>query len=45
MNSVLTSEKLQQHLAHDVAVVKYGVQNISLECNDCYEVLADTDEL
>lgn len=43
MNSELTSEKLKEHLYHDVAIVKYGDENISLECNDCNEVLSDTD--
>ena len=43
MNSELTTGKLISHLFHDVSIVKYGEVNISLECNDCSEVLADAD--
>lgn len=43
-NSDLTPEKLVQHAYHDVVIVQYGDHNTSLECNDCNELLADTDD-
>lgn len=44
MNSELTPEKLVKHAYHDVVIVQYGNHNTSLECNDCNELLADTDK-
>jgi hypothetical protein len=43
MNSELTTEKLLVHYGHKIVIAKYGDQNIALECEDCYEVLADGD--
>lgn len=41
MNSELTAEKLIKHYGHKIVIAKYGNENISLECETCYEVLAD----
>lgn len=41
MNNVL-KEKLAQHLGHKVSVVKYG-DCLTLECEDCNEVIFDSD--
>jgi hypothetical protein len=45
MNSELTDEKLMRHLGHKVVIVAYGdpAVNVSLECEDCDELLADCD--
>ena len=37
----LTKKQLKEHKGHELSLVKYGNQNISLECEDCYEVLCD----
>ena len=37
-------EKLRGHVGHDVVVVMYGGQNISIECEDCCEVLYSVDK-
>ena len=45
-NTVLW-EKLKKHIGHSVEIVCYGdeenPQNISLECNDCGEVIIDAE--
>lgn len=48
MNSELTPEKLKAHHGHRVTIVTYKMAggtpvNYALECEDCYEVLADCD--
>lgn len=48
MNSVLTLDKLEEHAGHDVVITAYGQPdlppvNFTLECMECYEVLADAD--
>ncbi len=47
MISELTTDKLLQHAYHHVVIVKYGNDktdvNVSFECEDCNEVLADGD--
>lgn len=43
MNSTLTSQKLLDHVGHDVVIVTYGDVNIALECETCCETLADAD--
>jgi hypothetical protein len=38
---------IKEHIGHDVEVVTYGNGhngNASIECNDCYEVLACEEE-
>jgi len=40
--------KLKDHTNHDITIVSYGnkttgIVNISIECNDCSEVLIDLD--
>ena len=45
METTLLYERLQNHCGHNVAIVKYGigVGCYSLECEDCNEVICDTD--
>lgn len=47
MISELTTDKLLNHAYHKIVIVKYGEEdnfvNVALECEDCYEVLADSD--
>lgn len=50
MNSNLIAKKLLEHKGHKIIVVTYGENpalrtpyNVSLECETCYEVLADAD--
>lgn len=45
MTTKLTKLKLIAHKGHKVVIVSYGTptQNISLECETCQEVLADSD--
>jgi hypothetical protein len=31
------------HVGHHIAIVVYGNENIAVECNDCHEVVVDTD--
>jgi hypothetical protein len=38
-------EKLSQHVGHNIACVQYGHVNVSIECEDCHEVLVDSDVL
>ncbi len=44
---VTSFEELRSHIGHDVTVVYYGREgnpvNVSIECNDCNEVLFDID--
>lgn len=46
MNMILWNE-LKKHIGHDVEIVYYGdkdnPENISLECNDCGEVILDAE--
>lgn len=39
----LTLEEAKNHLGHDLTIVKYGEQNISVECETCSQVLQDWD--
>jgi len=44
--SVSSFEELRHHLGHHVVVVVYaGDANAAVECEDCYEVLIDFDNL
>lgn len=37
-------DKLREHVGHNVVVVMYGEENVSIECEDCSEVLYSVDE-
>jgi hypothetical protein len=39
----MDSERLLEHVGHDIRIVTYGKQNVSLECYDCYELIYDKD--
>lgn len=41
----LLYQRLQEHCGHDIAIVKYGIGKgcYALQCEDCNEVLFDTD--
>lgn len=41
----LLYRRLSEHCGHNVAIVKYGIGQgcYTLECNDCNEVVCDTD--
>lgn len=41
----LLYQRLSEHCGHDVGIVKYGIGQgcYCLECNDCNEVICDTD--
>jgi hypothetical protein len=44
--SVLTVEKLMEHINHHLATAIHGLEwimNVALVCEDCQEVLADWD--
>lgn len=45
MDGNLLYERLAQHCGHNVVIVKYGIGDgcYSLECEDCNEVICDTD--
>ena len=48
MDGNLLYERLAQHCGHNVVIVKYGIGPqycgcYSLECEDCNEVICDTD--
>lgn len=34
---------LKKHVGHDVSVVMYGEENVTIECSDCHEVLRSVD--
>ena len=36
-------QKLREHCGHNVRISNYGEDNYTLECEDCNEVLFDTD--
>lgn len=36
-------EKLSDHVGHDVEIVLYAGENVSVECLDCGEVIIDRD--
>lgn len=44
---ITNGDELLTHFGHKIEIAKYGrgeeIQNISIECVDCYEVLGDTD--
>lgn len=40
----LTPESLVKHKYHDIVIVGHGVNKTSLECNDCYTLLASTED-
>jgi hypothetical protein len=35
---------LKEHVGHNISCVMYGDQNVSIECNDCNEVLHSIDK-
>jgi hypothetical protein len=37
------SERLLEHVGHNVVIVTYAGENVALECEDCYEVIMDFD--
>lgn len=41
--SALDYKDLSRHVGHNVQCVQYGKQNVSVECEDCSEVLFDFD--
>ena len=43
--NALLYDRLEQHCGHNVSIVKYGlgVGCYTLECNDCNEIIMDTD--
>ena len=43
--NTLLYKRLQEHCGHNVSIVKYGlgIGCYALECNDCNEVIMDTD--
>ena len=45
MDDNLLYERLSQHYGHNVVILKYGMGDgcYSLECEDCNEVICDTD--
>jgi hypothetical protein len=44
---ITNGEELLTHYGHKIEIVTYGrgeeIQNISIECVECYEVLGDQD--
>jgi len=41
---MIDGERIREHYGHDIVVASYGGgQHYSLECNDCYEVIMDSD--
>ena len=42
--SVINYEELKKHLGHKIVCVEYGKQNMSIECENCNEVLLDFDK-
>ena len=43
--SVQNFEDLAEHFGHTLTVALYGeVDNVAIECEDCYEVLLDFDK-
>ena len=46
--SVNSFKELEQHVGHNIVCIYYGrkgeEQNVSLECEDCNEVLLDFDK-
>ncbi len=34
-------EELKEHLGHKIVCVSYAEQNVSVECEDCNEVIID----
>jgi hypothetical protein len=43
--SVNNFEGLKEHIGHKIVCVSYGspIENVSIECEDCNEVLLDFD--
>lgn len=41
--SVANYEELAEHVGHELEVVKYGDENIVIECLDCSEILVSFD--
>ncbi len=37
-------EELEKHVGHKIVCVKYGEQNVSVECVGCNEVILDYEE-
>jgi len=42
--SVFSYESLETHVGHKIVCVRYGNQNVAIECEDCCEVLLDFDK-
>lgn len=47
--SATNFDELYKHYGHDVVVAQYTtqtneVENVAIECNDCFEVLMDYDK-
>lgn len=42
--SVNSFQELYYHYGHEITVAMYGQDNVTLECNDCNEILLDFDE-
>lgn len=38
-------ERLKAHIGHDIVIVTYGGDCVSLECDDCSEVIIDEEVL
>ena len=36
-------EALEAHVGHDIRCVRYGDDNVTVECHDCKEVITDAD--
>ena len=41
--AVADYDDLVRHWGHETEVVKYGAENVAIECVDCSEVLVDFD--
>ena len=42
--SVSNFKELMAHIGHEIVCVTYDGENVSLECEDCCEVLLDFDK-
>lgn len=41
VNGTILRERLLNHVGHNVEIVTYADENVSLECEDCGEVITD----
>lgn len=39
--SCLNYEELKKHVNHKIICVKYGDENVSIECEECNEIIID----